>query len=1108
MFDADAGAGPPPLVTAWLAAPPRTGGVHLARRDGWEHWPYPRLAGRSLAFAAALHGRGVRAGDTVAVLGHTGADLVTALFGTIATGAAPAVVAPPPVFGDRDQHARRVAGMLDRARPRLVVTAPRLRDLAAGHTVLFPDEVPATGPPSAGPQPVGPEATALLQFTSGTTTRPRGVAVSHAALETQLRVLGNWIGPGPGRATASWLPLHHDMGLVGCLLSPVAHGGDLWLSTPEQFLRRPLSYLRCFTAGGARLSAMPPFGLDHVCDRVAPADLAGLDLSGWAALIVGAERVPPRTLDRFLELLGPCGFAPGTLLPAYGLAEATLAVTGTPTKRGPRRITVDPGALDLGATVRPADGSGGRELVGCGGPLGPNRVRVVDPADGRPVADAVVGEIAVGDSSAAGPGGAGTAELRTGDAGFLLDGELYVLGRLGDAIKVRGRTVLAEDVEAGLPESVPPAVVALGTLRGEPAVLVAVDGDVSGRVGAALREHLTRHLPVAAVWIRRVPGRRVPRTTSGKPRRGQLWRAFVSGALDRADGGHRCLPARPEVCDGHRDDGPVDGPAGEEGNMLEGTVPVPVEFAERYRADGWWTGRTLAGLARGVDPGRTAVVTARERVSYGELDRGADRLAAGFASIGVRHGDRVVVQLPNRPEFLLTCLALFRIGAIPIPALPSHRRVELIDLCTHADAAVLVVPDVHQRFDHRELAREVAASAAVLEHLVVAGEPDGLTGLDDLAGAAGAAAGPPGPGPEPGDVALLLLSGGTSGRPKLIPRTHEDYALQLELTARAMGFDAGGVYLAALPIAHNAALGCPGVLGALSLGARVVLASSPSPDEVFGHLENDGVTLTTLMPAHLALWAEAAAVLPVRAAGTVVEVGGAQLDPGAALKAEQALGVTVSRWFGISEGVLCCTRPDDPAETRLRTDGRPICPADEIRVVGADGADVEPGEPGELLLRGPYTLRGYYRAPEQNAAAFTADGFFRTGDLVRCTPEGDLVVQGRLKDVINRGGEKIAADELEHHLRAHPAVDDAAALALPDPVLGERTGVVVTLEAGVPEPTLRDLRTFLTRRGCAEFKLPDRLVVVAGSLPLTGVGKVDKRRLEALFSQEDARATR
>jgi 2,3-dihydroxybenzoate-AMP ligase len=526
--------------------------------------------------------------------------------------------------------------------------------------------------------------------------------------------------------------------------------------------------------------------------------------------------------------------------------------------------------------------------------------------------------------------------------------------------------------------------------------------------------------------------------------------------------------------------------------VLSGAVPWPAELAGRYERDGYWAGRTLGELLRepsAVAGHRTAVVTRADRIGYADLDRRVDRLAAGLRELGLASSDRVVVQLPNGVELVAVCLALFRLGAVPVFALPAHRRAEVGYLCEHAEAAALIVPDVQQGFDHRALAREIRAGLPGLRHVLVAGGPAEFTAL-----AAVDAEPVELPPPDPADVALCLLSGGTTGLPKLIPRTHNDYLYQMRETARAMRLSAGGAYLAALPMAHNAALGCPGVLGALWAGAKAVLARSAAPDEAFPLIAAEGVTLTTLMPVYLPLWSATVDDFEVDLSGLTIEVGGAMLSPDTARQAERALGATVTRWFGMGEGLLSFTRPDDPAEVRFRTEGRPLSPADEIRVVDEQGVDVPAGTVGELLTRGPYTIRGYYRAADYNARVFTADGFLRTGDLVRHTPEGDMVVEGRISDVVNRGGEKVPAGEVEDHLRAHPQVKDAAIVGVPDPTLGERSAAFVV--AAGDEPTLGELRAFLTDRGLAEFKLPDRLHLV-DAFPLTAVGKVDKRALRA-----------
>lgn len=534
--------------------------------------------------------------------------------------------------------------------------------------------------------------------------------------------------------------------------------------------------------------------------------------------------------------------------------------------------------------------------------------------------------------------------------------------------------------------------------------------------------------------------------------------------------------------------------------MLQGCVPWPPEAVERYRRAGYWREETLSELLRTVaatDGHRIALVAGDRRLSYAELDAWADRLAGGLREIGVHRGDRVVVQLPNVPEFAVAAIAAFRLGAVPVFALPAHRRTEIAYLCEHTEAVAYVVPGVVGGFDHRDLAREVRRAVPGLRHVIVAGDdPGGFTPLAELDGPAASAAA------DPAEVAFFLLSGGTTGVPKLIPRTHRDYAFQIRATAAEMGFDAGGVYLAALPVSHNAALGCPGLLGALRAGGRVVLAASPSPDEVFPLIAREKVSLTTLMPAYLPLWADTVSLFDVDLSGLTLEVGGAPLPAVVAERADATLGCTVTRWFGMAEGLLVFTRRDDPVEVRTATEGRPLCRDDEIRIVDGQDRPVAPGEAGELLVRGPCVLRGYYRAADYNALAFTPDGFLRTGDLVRLDPDGRLLVQGRLKDVVNRGGEKVPPEEVEGHLLAHPHVREVAVVGVADPVLGEKTCAVVVAAADA-RPTLGSLRGWLTGRGVAGFKLPDRLVLV-DRLPRTGLGKVNKPALADAIAGPDA----
>jgi 2,3-dihydroxybenzoate-AMP ligase len=349
-------------------------------------------------------------------------------------------------------------------------------------------------------------------------------------------------------------------------------------------------------------------------------------------------------------------------------------------------------------------------------------------------------------------------------------------------------------------------------------------------------------------------------------------------------------------------------------------------------------------------------------------------------------------------------------------------------------------------------------------------------------------------------VALFLLSGGTTGLPKLIPRTHDDYAYNFRVSAEVCGFGPDTVYLVSLPISHNFPLSSPGIQGVFQVGGKVVLTSNPEPAEAFALIERERVTATALVPALAIRWLEAAEAyaahggLPYDLSSLqLLQVGGARFNPEPASRVRPVLGCQLQQVFGMAEGLLNYTRPDDPEDLIVNTQGRPVSPADEIRIVDEDDRDVTPGEPGNLLTRGPYTLRGYYKAPEHNRRAFTNDGFYRTGDVVRRHPSGNLSVEGRDKDMINRGGEKISAEEVENLILGHPSVLNVAAVAMPDAVLGERTCAYVILKPGA-SLSFEELIEFLNQRQIARFKLPERLEPV-DSFPLTSVGKVSKKDL-------------
>ncbi|WP_372451372.1 (2,3-dihydroxybenzoyl)adenylate synthase [Mycolicibacter acidiphilus] len=504
-------------------------------------------------------------------------------------------------------------------------------------------------------------------------------------------------------------------------------------------------------------------------------------------------------------------------------------------------------------------------------------------------------------------------------------------------------------------------------------------------------------------------------------------------------------------------------------SVVTGFVPFPADRAERYRAAGYWAGHSLDELLHRTAqtrPSHAAVIDAAETLSYAEFDARVDRAAGGYAALGVAPGDRMLLQLPNSCRFAVALFGLLRAGAVPVLCLPGHRSAELSHFA-EVSGAVGIVADT-------------GVEPLGLRHTVIDDEPL-----------------PPGEPPQvavdPRSPALLLASGGTTGLPKLIPRTHDDYVYNATASARLCRLTGDDVYLVALPAAHNFPLACPGLLGAISVGATTVFTADPSPDAAFGVIDRHGITVTALVPTLARLWAQACDWEPVTPRTLrLLQVGGAKLAPEDARLVRTALTPGLQQVFGMAEGLLNFTRLDDAAEVLETTQGRPLCDADEVRVVDESGADVPPGAEGELLVRGPYTLNGYFNDDAVNQRSFTADGFFRSGDRVRLLDGGYLEVTGRVKDVIHRGGESVAAADLEDHLRTHPGVAAVAAVALPDPHLGEKICAAVVFRA---EPvTIAELNRHLEQRGAATHTRCDALAPLP-ALPVTAFGKVDKKEI-------------
>ncbi len=628
------------------------GYTFLGRDGAVEECSYRRLDARARDIGAALAERGLR-GERLLLMYPPGLDFVTAFFGCLYAGAV-AVPVFPPDPARLDRTLPRVTGIAMDARPAAVLTtapiAPLLAALAEQTPGLSEVDTVATDETPDGigdgwrPPAIAPETTALIQYTSGSTAQPRGVLLDHRNLLHNSSLIREAFGTSADTRALSWLPLYHDMGLIGGILQPLLGGFPIALMSPLDFLARPLSWLEAVSRWRITTSGGPNFAYDLCVRRLDPARAPDLDLSTWRVAFNGAEPVRPDTLDRFAEAFGPYGFDREAFLPCYGLAEATLIVTGKRRSETARVLTVDPQRLGTGTAVDAADPDRAVRLVSSGRVLGDQEVTVIDPGTGATLAADTVGEICVQGPSVgrgywgrpadtaqvfgAAPGGP---RLRTGDLGFLRAGELYVTGRRKDVVIVRGRNVYPQDLErtavAADPRVRPGGAAAFGVpgTAGEHVVLVAevaatVDAAEAGTVAEAVRLAIAgeHDVPVDAVVL--IPPGTLPKTSSGKVRRGACRVAYEGGTLVVV--GRSATPATdPSGGDHARPDGLRD-------------LPGP----QRPAAVGGYL-RHLLGAATGLPPDRLTD-------DLGTDALGLDSLAAVDVLHRIERGTGVRLPIP------------------------------------------------------------------------------------------------------------------------------------------------------------------------------------------------------------------------------------------------------------------------------------------------------------------------------------------------------------------------------------------------------------------------------------------------------------------------------
>jgi 2,3-dihydroxybenzoate-AMP ligase len=550
-------------------------------------------------------------------------------------------------------------------------------------------------------------------------------------------------------------------------------------------------------------------------------------------------------------------------------------------------------------------------------------------------------------------------------------------------------------------------------------------------------------------------------------------------------------------------------PAGRPAHVLDpipGVVYPAQADLDRYVSEGALGFETLADGFRKIAkqyPGNVALLGPELRMTYAELDSKSTRLGAALLAQGLEPLDRVVFQLGNSAQLIIMFLACVKTGLIPICTLAAHREHEIGYLANLADAKLHFVQGDDPKFDDVAFARDMRQRAPSLKLILQArGEPhDGVLHLDHLIESVSAEAAQARLAEiqlDPFQVAVFQLSGGTTGVPKIIPRFNNEYLYNMRAVADWLGFRPDDVLFMPQPMVHNLNMGC--CFGPfLMTGATVTVAPDLAPETLISLIK-------TTHPTWLMLGGPIIARLETAIQSGHVDFSGARgiIAANSAAKLRALLGVPVYHIFGITEGVIMFTHPDDPQEALDTTNGRPVSPWDSIRILGPGTEEsVKFGEKGEPAFKGPYTIHGYFHAEDRNKETFTSDGYYRSGDLMEerlIDGKRYFVFCGRFKDLVSRGGEKINCEEVEMAVAGHPSVAQVVAVPYPDPVFDERLCAVLLLREGRAEPTLAELGAYLKDYGLAKFKWPERIEVV-DTFPLTASGKLSRQSLREMVAQ-------
>ena len=535
---------------------------------------------------------------------------------------------------------------------------------------------------------------------------------------------------------------------------------------------------------------------------------------------------------------------------------------------------------------------------------------------------------------------------------------------------------------------------------------------------------------------------------------------------------------------------------------LKGFRPYKKEDAEKYKRLGWWAGLTYGDIhdrAADIYPDKEALVDGQTRLTYEQVRQKANRLAIGFCELGVEPLDRVIVQLPNWAEFIFTVFALEKIGAIPILMLVRHRQIEINHLVQLTDAKFWVVAERTHKVDYLPIVNDVLSSNPQIEQVILvrAVQRHSFIRLETLMQKGELTEGDlsllAARRPDPMQVAHMGPTGGTTGLPKAAPRTHNDYLCRVEYAGRACEFDDQEICLVAAPAGHDLTFSMAICMTIFTFG-KLVMLDSFEPQVVCEAIEGEKVTAIVWVPtlATRLVQFENLKEYDLRSLRKM-HCGGGVSSTELIQAVHEKLDCTFFNGYGGTEGMSLLTRSHYSIERICRTVGVPTCPYESYKIVDQEGNELPSNRPGELMVKGPGIFSGYYKMPQENEKVFDKNGYFRTGDQAMINAQGDFVLTGRIKEMINRGGESISAVEMENLVTTHPDIMAVAVVPMPDPEMGEKACAYVQLKPGV-ELSFEAMISYLKEGGASVLQLPEKIEFIE-AMPYTKAEKIDKRAL-------------